>query len=81
MREAGYPITVQTFYNWRKGPKFGGTRYPAGWRVHAVAEVLGFPYVPVQASTDKRTNNPLASGVIFDEVVPAVPYTPRKRAK
>jgi hypothetical protein len=58
-------MTKTTLYNWRLGYKFGGTRYPAGWRLHALAEALGFPYVPVAIPAGQ---NSLRNAEVFDDL-------------
>ena len=35
-------VSVPTLKNWRKGYKEGGTRYPASWRLDAVAKACGY---------------------------------------
>ena len=40
--KTGKVITPQTIHNWRIGYALGGTRYPAGFRLRAVAEVCGY---------------------------------------
>lgn len=61
-KELGWKISHSWLYSVRRGPKFNGTRYPAGWRVDAVLEVLGYqtPVVPiasVAAIKNKFTDN------------------------
>jgi hypothetical protein len=43
-------ITRQTLKNWRLGYQNGGTRYPANWRLTAVAEFCGFKKIWVDSS-------------------------------
>lgn len=58
---SGKIITPQTIHKWRIGYAHGGTRYPAGFRLRAIAEVCGFrvAWVP------KGSNDP-NSIVSFD---------------
>jgi len=48
-------IGLCTLKNWRKSPKDGGTRYPAGWRLDAVAEACGYRKVWVTSDTQDLT--------------------------
>lgn len=68
-------IGVQTLNNWRKAPKDGGTRYPAGWRLDAVAEACGYKKIWVSSDTQD-----LSKAVPFEEDEPVkIKKTRRKR--
>jgi hypothetical protein len=64
MAKGGVTITKATLYNWRLGHKYGGTRYPAGFRLHAMAEALGFPYMPVAVPAG---DNSLKNAEVFED--------------
>lgn len=45
-------ISVQTIYNMRKGPKFGGTRYPRMLTMTAIAKAIGLEFILVKADSN-----------------------------
>jgi hypothetical protein len=53
--KTGKIITPQTIHNWRIGYAHGGTRYPAGFRLRAVAEVCGYRTAWVPAGSNEQT--------------------------
>jgi len=48
-------VTPKTIHNWRIGYANGGTRYPASFRLAAVAEMCGFErrFVPIGSNSEE----------------------------
>jgi hypothetical protein len=69
-------ISATTFANWRKGPKFGGTRWPQHHNLVEAARVAGLVF----ELRDKRTGRQLDVSEVKEPTVPPKGWKEKRNA-